>query len=114
MAEAQRPALLAEAAAARSDHNPGVLAAQCQAYRQESAELRGRLADERARRRRRPARRDDVVVDEDARALGGIDLPTIQKWINHWYGYSLDLFGAEVSTNAADYFASGVKGRWRR
>ena len=51
--------------------------------------------------------------NEDARALGGIDLPTIQKWINHWYGYSLDLFGAEVSTNAADYFASGLKGRWR-
>ena len=51
--------------------------------------------------------------NEDARAQGGIDLPTIQKWINHWYGYSLDLFGAEVSTNAADYFASGVKGRWK-
>ena len=49
----------------------------------------------------------------DARALGGIDLHTIQKWINHWYGFSLDLFGAEVSTNAADYFAAGVKGRWR-
>ena len=51
--------------------------------------------------------------NQDARAQGGIDLPTIQKWINHWYGYSLDLFGAEVSTNAADYFASGVKGRWQ-
>jgi benzoyl-CoA 2,3-dioxygenase component B len=51
--------------------------------------------------------------NQDARALGGVDLPTIQKWINHWYGYSLDLFGAEVSTNAADYFASGIKGRWR-
>ena len=51
--------------------------------------------------------------NEDARAQGGIDLPTIQKWINYWYSYSLDLFGAEVSTNAADYFASGLKGRWR-
>ena len=51
--------------------------------------------------------------NEDARAQGGIDLPTLQKWINHWYGYSLDLFGAEVSTNAADYFAAGIKGRWR-
>jgi benzoyl-CoA 2,3-dioxygenase component B len=51
--------------------------------------------------------------NEDARALGGIDLLTIQKWINHWYGYSLDLFGAEVSTNAADYFAAGIKGRWK-
>jgi len=49
----------------------------------------------------------------DARELGGIDFPTIQKWINHWYTYSLDLFGAEISTNAADYFASGLKGRWQ-
>jgi len=51
--------------------------------------------------------------NEDARNQGGIDLPTIQKWINFWYSYSLDLFGAEVSTNAADYFASGLKGRWK-
>jgi benzoyl-CoA 2,3-dioxygenase component B len=49
----------------------------------------------------------------DARAQGGIDLHTIQKWINHWFGYSLDLFGAEVSTNAADYYAAGIKGRWK-
>lgn len=49
----------------------------------------------------------------DARAQGGVDLPTIQKWINFWYAYSLDLFGAEVSSNAGDYFASGLKGRWR-
>jgi benzoyl-CoA 2,3-dioxygenase component B len=51
--------------------------------------------------------------NEDVRAQGGIDLPTIQKWINHQYAYSLDLFGAEVSTNAADYFAAGIKGRWK-
>ena len=50
--------------------------------------------------------------NEDARAQGGIDLQTIQKWINYWYPYCLDLFGAEVSSNAADYFASGLKGRW--
>ena len=48
----------------------------------------------------------------DARAQGGIDLPTIQKWINYWYPYCLDLFGSEISTNAADYFAAGLKGRW--
>jgi benzoyl-CoA 2,3-epoxidase subunit B len=51
--------------------------------------------------------------NEDARAQGGIDLQTIQKWVNHWFSYSVDLFGAEVSSNAADYFASGLKGRWR-
>ncbi len=48
----------------------------------------------------------------DARKGGGIDLATIQKWINYWYCYSLDLFGSEVSTNAADFFGAGIKGRW--
>jgi benzoyl-CoA 2,3-epoxidase subunit B len=49
----------------------------------------------------------------DARAQGGIDLQTVQRYINHWYSYSLDLFGSEISTNAADFFASGLKGRWK-
>ena len=47
----------------------------------------------------------------DARAQGGIDLPTIQKYLNLWYTLSLDLFGGEVSSNAADAFAAGLKGR---
>jgi benzoyl-CoA 2,3-dioxygenase component B len=47
----------------------------------------------------------------DARAQGGLDLGTIQKYINFWYSLSADLFGGEISTNAADYFASGLKGR---
>src|SRR4029453_5985431 len=29
---------------------------------------------------------------EDARAQGGIDLETIQRYVNYWYCYSLDLF----------------------
>lgn len=49
----------------------------------------------------------------EARAQGGIDLPTLQKYLNYWYTLSLDLFGGEVSSNAADYFASGLKGRYR-
>ena len=49
----------------------------------------------------------------DARAQGGIDVATVQKYINYWFSYSLDLFGSEVSSNAADYFASGLKGRYR-
>jgi benzoyl-CoA 2,3-dioxygenase component B len=47
----------------------------------------------------------------DARAEGGIDLPTMQKYINLWYTVSLDLFGSEISSNAASYFASGLKAR---
>jgi benzoyl-CoA 2,3-epoxidase subunit B len=49
--------------------------------------------------------------NEDARKLGGIDLDTVQRYVNFWYSSSLDLFGGEISTNAADYFASGLKGR---
>jgi benzoyl-CoA 2,3-epoxidase subunit B len=49
--------------------------------------------------------------NEDARKQGGVDLPTIQKYLNLWYSLSLDLFGSEISTNAASFFASGLKGR---
>jgi benzoyl-CoA 2,3-dioxygenase component B len=49
----------------------------------------------------------------DARALGGIDLPTIQKWINFWFSSAVELFGGEISNNAAEYFATGLKGRYR-
>jgi benzoyl-CoA 2,3-dioxygenase component B len=48
---------------------------------------------------------------EDARREGGIDLVTIQKYLNLWYSISLDLFGGEVSSNAASFFADGLKGR---
>jgi benzoyl-CoA 2,3-dioxygenase component B len=47
----------------------------------------------------------------DVRPLGGIDLPTLQKHINLWFSLSLDLHGNEISTNAAAYFANGLKGR---
>jgi benzoyl-CoA 2,3-epoxidase subunit B len=49
----------------------------------------------------------------DARAQGGLDLATIQKYVNLWFSLSLDLFGGEVSSNAADFFASGLKGRYK-
>jgi benzoyl-CoA 2,3-epoxidase subunit B len=50
-------------------------------------------------------------ANEDVRAQGGIDLPTIQRYLNLWFALSLDLFGGEISTNAAAFFASGLKGR---
>ncbi len=49
--------------------------------------------------------------NEDVRAEGGIPLPLMQKYINLWYSVSLDLFGGEISSNAANYFAAGLKGR---
>ena len=42
---------------------------------------------------------------------GAIDLPTMQRYLNFWFTSSLDLFGAENSSNAAAYFATGIKGR---
>ena len=49
---------------------------------------------------------------EDVRPYGGIDLATIQKWINFHYSICLDLFGSERSTNAANYYSMGLKGRY--
>ena len=46
------------------------------------------------------------------RNLGVIDLPTIQKKLNLHYSLSLDLFGQEISTNAANAFNAGIKGRY--
>lgn len=50
---------------------------------------------------------------DDLYALGGIPLGIVQKYINLWFSESLDLFGAEDSSNAATYFATGLKGRYR-
>jgi benzoyl-CoA 2,3-dioxygenase component B len=48
---------------------------------------------------------------ETVRKAGAIDLPTLQRYLNFWFSSSLDLFGSESSSNAASYFASGLKGR---
>ncbi|MGB6552220.1 MAG: hypothetical protein WBE78_01935, partial [Candidatus Binataceae bacterium] len=45
--------------------------------------------------------------------FGGIDLAIIQRYLNFHYSVSLDLFGSELSTNAANYFSAGLKGRFR-
>ena len=50
---------------------------------------------------------------DDVRAVGGVPLPMIQKWINFHYSICLDLFGSERSTNAANYFGMGLKGRYQ-
>jgi benzoyl-CoA 2,3-dioxygenase component B len=50
---------------------------------------------------------------DKVRGLGVIDLPTLQKKLNLHYSLSLDLFGSEVSTNAANAFNAGLKGRFQ-
>lgn len=49
---------------------------------------------------------------DDVRKYGGIDLDTIQRGINFHFSVSLDLFGQEISTNAANYYTQGLKGRY--
>jgi benzoyl-CoA 2,3-dioxygenase component B len=46
------------------------------------------------------------------RRLGAIDLPTLQRYLNFHYSVSLDLFGSEISTNAANFYTGGLKGRF--
>ncbi len=43
---------------------------------------------------------------------GVIPLDVIQKYLNFQYSVSMDLFGSEQSTNAGNYYSSGLKGRW--
>jgi benzoyl-CoA 2,3-dioxygenase component B len=56
---------------------------------------------------------DDPYDIERVRALGVIDLPTIQKKANLHFSLTLDLFGNEISTNAANAFNAGLKGRYQ-
>ena len=55
----------------------------------------------------------ELGTDDPARvrAAGAVDLPLLQKYLNFWCSSSLDLFGAEESSNAATNFATGLKGR---
>ena len=55
---------------------------------------------------------DDPTDIDRVRALGVIDLPTIQKRINLHFSLTLDLFGNDISTNAANAYNAGLKGRY--
>ena len=48
----------------------------------------------------------------ELRALGVIDLPTIQRYLNFHFSVTIDLFGADQSSNAATFYSSGLKGRF--
>jgi benzoyl-CoA 2,3-epoxidase subunit B len=53
-----------------------------------------------------------VEDPSDVRALGVIDLQTMQKYLNFHFSVTIDLFGSDASSNAATYFTSGLKGRY--
>jgi benzoyl-CoA 2,3-dioxygenase component B len=46
------------------------------------------------------------------RSRGLIDLPTIQRYLNFHFSVTMDLFGADVSSNAATFYSTGLKGRF--
>jgi len=46
------------------------------------------------------------------RAAGVIDLPTIQRYLNFHFSVTIDLFGADESSNAATFYSTGIKGRY--
>src|SRR5438093_10331495 len=46
------------------------------------------------------------------RCHGVIDLPTVQRYLNFHFSVTMDLFGADVSSNAATFYSSGLKGRF--
>ena len=57
-------------------------------------------------------REHKTEAPDKLRALGVIDLDTLQRYLNFHYSVTLDLFGADQSSNAATFFSSGLKGRY--
>ena len=49
---------------------------------------------------------------EQLRAAGVIDLPTLQRYLNFHFSVTIDLFGADESSNAATFYNTGLKGRF--
>jgi len=57
---------------------------------------------------------NDLKTDDPAklRAAGVIDLPTLQRYLNFHFSVTIDLFGADESSNAATFYGTGLKGRF--
>jgi benzoyl-CoA 2,3-dioxygenase component B len=76
----------------------------------------GRTGVERVIQRTCEIMRDNNITDpfdiENIRNYGVIDLPTLQRKMNFHVSVTLDLFGSEISTNAANAFNASLKGRF--
>jgi benzoyl-CoA 2,3-dioxygenase component B len=57
-------------------------------------------------------RQHGVEDPAQVRALGVIDLQTLQRYLNFHFSVTVDLFGADQSSNAATFYSSGLKGRY--
>ncbi len=58
---------------------------------------------------------NQLKTDDPARlrAAGVIDLPTVQRYLNFHFSVTIDLFGADQSSNAATFYSAGLKGRYQ-
>ena len=56
--------------------------------------------------------RERIDNADAVRRHGVIDLPTIQRYLNFHFSVTMDLFGADVSSNAATFYSTGLKGRF--
>jgi benzoyl-CoA 2,3-dioxygenase component B len=56
--------------------------------------------------------REKIDDPGEVRRHGIIDLPTIQRYLNFHFSVTMDLFGADVSSNAATFYSTGLKGRF--
>jgi benzoyl-CoA 2,3-dioxygenase component B len=54
----------------------------------------------------------DPCDTERIRALGVVDLPLLQRKANFHMSVTRDLFGSEISSNGAEAFSAGLKGRF--
>ena len=79
-----------------------------------SIRSRGRRASCSPRRRTTCSSARPEDPNEDARAQGGIDLPTVQRYVNFWYSSSLDLFGGRDLVQRGGLLRRGLKGRATR
>jgi benzoyl-CoA 2,3-epoxidase subunit B len=57
---------------------------------------------------------NELKTDDPAklRAAGVVDLPTLQRYLNFHFSVTIDLFGADESSNAAIFYNTGLKGRF--
>ncbi len=57
---------------------------------------------------------NELKTDEPKklREAGVIDLPTLQRYLNFHFSVTIDLFGADESSNAATFYSTGLKGRY--
>jgi benzoyl-CoA 2,3-dioxygenase component B len=57
-------------------------------------------------------REQNLTDPARVRAQGVIDLETLQRFVNFHFSVTLDLFGSEISSNAASFYTGGLKGRY--